>query len=43
MAIFMLAVEKSKATYLAPIGIGIAFFISELAGKFLLHLVANVV
>ncbi len=35
MAIFMLAVEKSKATFLAPIGIGIAFFISELAGMML--------
>jgi len=32
-AIFMLAAEKHRATYLAPIGIGIALFIAELAGK----------
>ena len=32
--IFMLAVEKSKATYLAPVGIGIALFICELAGVY---------
>ncbi|KAF2204241.1 aquaporin-like protein [Delitschia confertaspora ATCC 74209] len=30
--IFMLAAEKHKATYLAPIGIGLAMFICELVG-----------
>ena len=34
MAIFMLAVEKSKATYISPIGIGIAFFICEMVGVY---------
>lgn len=32
-AIFMLAAEKHRATFLAPIGIGLALFISELAGE----------
>jgi len=31
--IFMLAAEKHKATYLAPIGIGLALFVAELAGR----------
>ena len=31
--IFMLAAEKHKATFLAPIGIGLALFVAELAGK----------
>ncbi|KAI9733286.1 MAG: hypothetical protein M1834_003370 [Cirrosporium novae-zelandiae] len=31
-AIFMLAAEKHKATFVAPIGIGLALFIAELAG-----------
>jgi aquaporin related protein len=31
--IFMLAAEKHKATFLAPVGIGLALFIAELAGK----------
>jgi aquaporin related protein len=30
--ILMLAVEKQRATYLAPLGIGTAFFLTELAG-----------
>lgn len=30
--IFMLAVEKHKATFIAPISIGLALFIAELAG-----------
>ncbi|KAF2747608.1 aquaporin, partial [Sporormia fimetaria CBS 119925] len=30
--IFMLAAEKHRATFLAPIGIGLALFIAELAG-----------
>lgn len=32
-AIFMLAAEKHRATFLAPIGIGLALFIAELAGE----------
>jgi aquaporin related protein len=31
--IFMLAAEKHRSTFLAPIGIGLALFIAELAGK----------
>jgi aquaporin related protein len=30
--IFMLAAEKHKATFIAPIGIGISLFIAELTG-----------
>jgi len=30
--IFMLAAEKHRATFLAPIGIGLSLFIAELAG-----------
>lgn len=33
MAIFMLAGEKHSATYIAPVGIGLALFVAELAGK----------
>lgn len=32
--IFMLAAEKHKATFIAPIGIGLALFIAELSGVF---------
>ena len=32
--IFMLAVEKHRATFLAPLGIGMSLFIAELAGVF---------
>lgn len=32
--IFMLAAEKHKGTYLAPVGIGLALFIAELAGVY---------
>lgn len=32
LAIMMLAVEKSKDTFLAPIGIGLSLFVAELAG-----------
>ncbi|KAH3939350.1 hypothetical protein HBH98_238780 [Parastagonospora nodorum] len=32
--IFMLAAEKHRSTFLAPIGIGLALFIAELAGVF---------
>ncbi|KAK7413191.1 hypothetical protein QQX98_007915 [Neonectria punicea] len=31
-AIFMLAKEKHRATFIAPVGIGMALFIAELAG-----------
>ncbi|KAG7291360.1 hypothetical protein NEMBOFW57_001375 [Staphylotrichum longicolle] len=31
--IIMLAAEKHKATYLAPIGIGVAFFLAELVAR----------
>jgi aquaporin rerated protein, other eukaryote len=30
--IIMLAVEKNKSTFLAPVGIGLALFIAELGG-----------
>lgn len=32
--IFMLAAEKHKATYLAPIGVGLALFVSEMCGVY---------
>ena len=32
--IFMLAAEKHKATYIAPVGIGLSLFIAELSGMF---------
>ena len=32
-AIFMLAAEKHKGTFIAPVGIGLALFIAELAGE----------
>ena len=31
--IIMVAVEKHKSTYLAPVAIGVAFFLAELIGK----------
>ena len=31
--IIMLAAEKHKSTYLAPVGIGIAFFLTQLTGE----------
>lgn len=34
LTIFMLAAEKHKGTFLAPLGIGLALFIAELAGVF---------
>ena len=30
--ILMLAVEKQRSTYLAPVGIGMTFFLTELSG-----------
>jgi aquaporin related protein len=32
--VFMLAAEKHKATFLAPVGIGVALFMAELAGVY---------
>jgi aquaporin related protein len=32
--VFMLAAEKHKATFLAPVGIGIAMFMAEMAGVY---------
>ena len=32
ITVLMLAAEKSKATFIAPIGIGLALFVAELAG-----------
>ncbi len=31
--IFMLAAEKHRSTYLAPVGIGLALFVAELTGE----------
>ena len=31
--VLMLAAEKSKATFIAPVGIGLALFVAELAGE----------
>lgn len=31
--VLMLAAEKSKDTYIAPIGIGLALFVAEIAGE----------
>lgn len=33
LVIIMLAVVKHKSTYLAPVGIGLAFFVAEMIGK----------
>ena len=38
--IFMLAAEKTKATFIAPVGIGLSLFISELAGWLILQCIA---
>jgi aquaporin related protein len=34
LTVFMLAKEKHKATYMAPVGIGLALFVAELVGVF---------
>jgi aquaporin rerated protein, other eukaryote len=34
--VLMLAIEKSKDTFLAPIGIGLALFVAMIAGEFVL-------
>ncbi len=41
-AIFMLAAEKHKGTFIAPIGIGLALFIAELSGMLAENLLWNV-
>lgn len=33
LVIIMLAVVKHKSTYLAPVGIGLTFFVAEMIGK----------
>lgn len=33
LVIIMLAVVKHKSTYLAPVGIGLTFFVAELVGQ----------
>jgi hypothetical protein len=38
LAVLMLAVEKSKDTFIAPIGIGLALFVAEIAGESVLIL-----
>ena len=35
LTVLFLAAEKSKATFIAPVGIGLALFVSELTGPFL--------
>lgn len=34
LAVFMLAVEKHKSTFLAPVGIGLALFVGQIAGVY---------
>lgn len=34
LAVFMLAVEKHKATFIAPVGVGLALFTCHLFGVF---------
>lgn len=31
--VLMLAAEKTRATFMAPIGIGLALFVAEIAGQ----------
>lgn len=33
LTVLFLAAEKSKATYIAPVGIGLALFVAELTGS----------
>jgi aquaporin rerated protein, other eukaryote len=32
LTVFMLAVEKHRSTFLAPVGIGLTLFVAEIAG-----------
>ena len=43
-AILMLAAEKSKATFIAPVGIGLALFVAELGGSYwnVLHRISSI-
>lgn len=34
LTVLFLAAEKSKATFIAPVGIGLALFVAELTGIF---------
>lgn len=34
LVVFMLAVEKHKSTFLAPVGIGLTLFVSEIVGVY---------
>lgn len=38
--IFMLAAEKSEATFIAPVGIGLSIFVGELVGELMSSYVA---
>ena len=37
--VLMLAVEKSKDTFIAPLGIGLSLFVAEIAGMFIDHFI----
>jgi aquaporin related protein len=39
LVVFMLAVEKHKSTFLAPIGIGLTLFITQIVGVYILVVV----
>lgn len=38
ITVLMLAAEKTKATFLAPVGIGLSLFVAELTGRSLVHI-----
>ena len=35
ITVLMLAAEKTRATFIAPVGIGLALFVAELTGDYL--------
>jgi aquaporin related protein len=39
--VLMLAVEKSKDTFLAPVGVGLALFVAMMGGAYIRHLVLS--
>lgn len=41
ITVLMLAAEKSKATFIAPVGIGLSLFVAELTGLFTFDLVSR--
>ena len=44
ITVLMLAAEKTKATFLAPVGIGLSLFVAELTGTFpALYLTCNLI